>query len=103
MVVSGCHSSVAEHWQLKPKALGSTLSGTTFFLKVCRQWQPRLYVIVHVNDLQLTSSWISLCLMLYIFTQVCRMGYEVMQTYHVDASQKYYSLDDIYYFGGEHY
>ena len=31
------------------------------------------------------------------------MGYEVMQTYHVDASQKYYSLDDIYYFGGEHF
>ena len=23
-----------------------------------------------------------------------------MQTYHVDASAKYYSLDDIYYFGG---
>ena len=25
-----------------------------------------------------------------------------MQNHHVDASQKYYSLDDIYYFGGQH-
>lgn len=24
-----------------------------------------------------------------------------MQVYHVDASMKYYSLDDIYYFGGQ--
>ena len=30
------------------------------------------------------------------------MAYEVMQTYHVDASQKYYSLDDIYYVNGEY-
>ena len=29
------------------------------------------------------------------------MAYELMQTKHIDASQKYYSLDDIYYFGGE--
>ncbi len=58
---------------------------------------------VCVNGLQLTSVWISLSMMLCVFAQVCRMGYEVMQTYHVDASQKYYSLDDIYYFGGEHF
>ena len=31
------------------------------------------------------------------------MAYEVMQTYHVDASQKYYSLDDIYYVIGEYF
>lgn len=24
-----------------------------------------------------------------------------MQNYHIDASQKYFSLDDIYYFGGQ--
>ena len=24
-----------------------------------------------------------------------------MQKYHIDASQKYYSLDDVYYFGGQ--
>ena len=29
------------------------------------------------------------------------MAYELMQTKHIDASQKYYSLDDIYYFIGE--
>ena len=27
--VSGCHSSVAEHWQLKPEALGSIPGSTT--------------------------------------------------------------------------
>ena len=30
VTVSGCHSSVAEHWQLKPEALGLTPGGTTF-------------------------------------------------------------------------
>lgn len=33
--------------------------------------------------------------------QVCRLAYELMQNHHVDASQNYYSLDDIYYFGGQ--
>ena len=45
----------------------------------------------------------SLSMMLCVFAQVCRMGYEVMQTYHVDASQKYYSLDDIYHVIGEYF
>lgn len=35
------------------------------------------------------------------FFQVCRVAYELMQTYHGDASQRFYSLDDIYYFGGQ--
>ena len=30
MFVDWCCSSVAEHWQLKPEALGSILGGTTF-------------------------------------------------------------------------
>ena len=30
MVVGGCHSLVAEHWWLKPEALGSIPGGTTF-------------------------------------------------------------------------
>lgn len=34
-------------------------------------------------------------------SQVCRVAYELMQTYHGDASQRFYSLDDIYYFGGQ--
>lgn len=34
-------------------------------------------------------------------SQVCRLAYELMQTIHGDASQKFRSLDDIYYFGGQ--
>ena len=30
MAVCGCRSLVAEHWQLKPEALGSIPGGTTF-------------------------------------------------------------------------
>lgn len=33
--------------------------------------------------------------------QVCRVAYEVMQTLHPDASNRFKSLDDIYYFGGQ--
>lgn len=33
--------------------------------------------------------------------QVCRVAYEIMQTLHPDASSYFYSLDDIYYFGGQ--
>ena len=36
MVVGGCRSLVAEHWRLKPEALGSIPGGTTFFLSLCR-------------------------------------------------------------------
>ncbi|CAL1536440.1 unnamed protein product [Lymnaea stagnalis] len=34
-------------------------------------------------------------------SQVCRLAYELMQTLHGDASQRFRSLDDIYYFGGQ--
>ncbi|ELU04531.1 hypothetical protein CAPTEDRAFT_97586 [Capitella teleta] len=34
-------------------------------------------------------------------SQVCRVAYEVMQTLHPDASARFKSLDDIYYFGGQ--
>lgn len=34
-------------------------------------------------------------------SQVCRMAYEIMQLSHVDASKRFQSLDDIYYFGGQ--
>ena len=33
--------------------------------------------------------------------QVCRVAYELMQTHSVDASNSYYSLDDVYYYGGQ--
>jgi len=35
-------------------------------------------------------------------SQVCRMGYELMQVYRGDAGHLFHSLDDIYYFGGQH-
>ncbi|KAK9503147.1 hypothetical protein O3M35_011775 [Rhynocoris fuscipes] len=34
-------------------------------------------------------------------SQVCRVAYEIMQSLHPDASTKFRSLDDIYYFGGQ--
>jgi glycoprotein 6-alpha-L-fucosyltransferase len=34
-------------------------------------------------------------------SQVCRLAYELMQAHHVDASRLVYSLDDVYYFGGQ--
>ena len=33
--------------------------------------------------------------------QVCRLAYELMQPRHTDASRQAYSLDDVYYFGGQ--
>lgn len=33
--------------------------------------------------------------------QVCRLAYEIMQTLHADASARFKSLDDIYYYGGQ--
>lgn len=34
-------------------------------------------------------------------SQVCRVGYEIMQTLHTDATDRFTSLDDIYYYGGQ--
>ena len=33
--------------------------------------------------------------------QVCRLAYEKMQTYVVDGANRFHSLDDIYYYGGQ--
>ena len=33
--------------------------------------------------------------------QVCRIAYEIMQTRHIDAADRFKSLDDIFYFGGQ--
>ena len=32
---------------------------------------------------------------------MCRLAYELMQTHHIDGSRLAYSLDDIYYYGGQ--
>ncbi|GFR88564.1 alpha-(1,6)-fucosyltransferase [Elysia marginata] len=34
-------------------------------------------------------------------SQVCRVAYELMQTLHGDASGRFHSLDDIFYYGGQ--
>lgn len=34
-------------------------------------------------------------------SQVCRVAYEIMQTLYPDASHRFKSLDDIYYYGGQ--
>lgn len=34
-------------------------------------------------------------------SQVCRVAYELMQTYYVDAYNRFASLDDVYYYGGQ--
>ncbi|GLV37169.1 alpha16-fucosyltransferase [Carabus blaptoides fortunei] len=34
-------------------------------------------------------------------SQVCRVAYEIMQNYYPDASSRFHSLDDIYYYGGQ--
>ncbi|XP_065344021.1 alpha-(1,6)-fucosyltransferase isoform X2 [Cloeon dipterum] len=34
-------------------------------------------------------------------SQVCRIAYEIMQNLHPDAADRYRSLDDIYYYGGQ--
>nr|XP_023022722.1 alpha-(1,6)-fucosyltransferase [Leptinotarsa decemlineata] len=34
-------------------------------------------------------------------SQVCRVAYEIMQNYYPDASYRFRSLDDIYYYGGQ--
>ncbi len=33
-------------------------------------------------------------------SQVCRLAYEIMQSRRTDASQRFISLDDVYYYGG---
>uniref|UniRef100_A0A6V7IEL6 Alpha-(1,6)-fucosyltransferase n=1 Tax=Bracon brevicornis TaxID=1563983 RepID=A0A6V7IEL6_9HYME len=46
---------------------------------------------------------LSLCdhLVCTFSSQVCRVAYEIMQTYYVDAHDRFTSLDDVYYYGGQ--
>lgn len=38
----------------------------------------------------------------WLLLQLCRVAYELMQTHHADASLFFKSLDDFYYFHGQH-
>ena len=39
--------------------------------------------------------------LLYVYLQVCRVAYELMQPLHINAGDRFRSLDDVYYFGGQ--
>ncbi|VIO97550.1 Variant SH3 domain containing protein [Brugia malayi] len=52
-----------------------------------------------VIDIELLSRCIYL--VCTFSSQVCRMGYELMQVRFGDAGDRFHSLDDIYYFGGQ--
>ncbi|PAV69787.1 hypothetical protein WR25_17471 [Diploscapter pachys] len=53
-----------------------------------------------VTDIQLLSK----CdyLVCTFSSQVCRMGFELMQVLKGDAGELFHSLDDLYYYGGQH-
>ncbi|XP_050726304.1 alpha-(1,6)-fucosyltransferase-like isoform X2 [Eriocheir sinensis] len=53
-------------------------------------------IIADVHFLSLTDY-----LVCTFSSQVCRIAYEIMQTYNPDASSYFRSLDDIYYYGGQ--
>jgi len=52
-----------------------------------------------IQDIHMLS--ISDYLVCTFSSQVCRIAYEIMQQYHVDASDRFKSLDDIWYYGGQ--
>lgn len=52
-----------------------------------------------ITDIHLLSE--SDYLVCTFSSQVCRLAYEIMSSRHLDASRKFHSLDDIYYFGGQ--
>ena len=52
-----------------------------------------------ITDIHMLS--ISDYLVCTFSSQVCRLAYEIMQTYHTDAADRFKSLDDIWYYGGQ--
>uniref|UniRef100_A0A1B6CPN6 Alpha-(1,6)-fucosyltransferase n=1 Tax=Clastoptera arizonana TaxID=38151 RepID=A0A1B6CPN6_9HEMI len=56
-----------------------------------------------LNGIIMDIHFLSLCdyLVCTFSSQVCRVAYEIMQALHPDAADKFRSLDDIYYYGGQ--
>ncbi|XP_065052140.1 alpha-(1,6)-fucosyltransferase-like isoform X3 [Rhopilema esculentum] len=52
-----------------------------------------------ISDIELLSE--SDYVVCTFSSQVCRLAYEIMNGKHVDASRRFQSLDDVYYFGGQ--
>ncbi|XP_072942297.1 alpha-(1,6)-fucosyltransferase [Epargyreus clarus] len=63
----------------------------------------RRYTPLSLTGLLVDLHMLSMCdyLVCTFSSQVGRVAYEMMQTNRVDASDSFYSLDDIYYFGGQ--
>ncbi|GAB0096894.1 Alpha-(1,6)-fucosyltransferase [Sergentomyia squamirostris] len=62
------------------------------------------YTDFSLNGIILDTHLLSLTdyLVCTFSSQVCRVAYEIMQTFHLeDATSKFKSLDDIYYYGGQ--
>ncbi|KAJ8687903.1 hypothetical protein QAD02_023698 [Eretmocerus hayati] len=61
------------------------------------------YSNVSLRGILMDIHFLSQCdyLVCTFSSQVCRVAYELMQTYHTDAHDKFASLDDIYYYGGQ--
>lgn len=61
------------------------------------------YTDSSLNGIVLDIHMLSLCdyLVCTFSSQVCRVAYEIMQTLYPDASNRFKSLDDIYYYGGQ--
>ncbi|CAB0032297.1 unnamed protein product [Trichogramma brassicae] len=63
----------------------------------------RRYSNLSLQGIIMDIHFLSLCdyIVCTFSSQVCRVAYELMQTYSIDASNKFRSLDDIYYYGGQ--
>ncbi|XP_059046636.1 alpha-(1,6)-fucosyltransferase [Achroia grisella] len=63
----------------------------------------RRYTPVSLAGLLLDLHMLAMCdyIVCTFSSQVGRVAYEMMQTNRVDASNSFFSLDDIYYFGGQ--
>ncbi|KAL7291836.1 hypothetical protein TKK_0014616 [Trichogramma kaykai] len=63
----------------------------------------RRYSNLSLQGIIMDIHFLSLCdhIVCTFSSQVCRVAYELMQTYSIDASNKFTSLDDIYYYGGQ--
>lgn len=61
------------------------------------------YTDSSLNGIILDIHLLSLCdyLVCTFSSQVCRVAYEIMQAKYPDASARFKSLDDIYYYGGQ--
>ncbi|KAG4070622.1 hypothetical protein HA402_013542 [Bradysia odoriphaga] len=61
------------------------------------------YTDSSLNGIIMDIHLLSLCdyLVCTFSSQVCRVAYEIMQAMYPDASDRFKSLDDIYYYGGQ--